>query len=77
METGGEEGGCKGGGAGGKGRIVVVFVIVVVVDGDGNGNVDVKGGHRRPWTATRLLLPVEEDGGDGSQEAGNIENINI
>ena len=75
METGGEESGCKGGGAGGKGRIVVVFVIVVVVDGD--GNVDVKGGHRRPWTATRLLLPVEEDGGDGSQEAGNIENINI
>jgi hypothetical protein len=24
-----------------------------------------------------LLLPVEEDGGDGSQEAGNIENINM
>jgi hypothetical protein len=59
VETGGEEGGCKGGGAGGRGRIVV---IIVVVDGDVDGN----GGHRRPWTATRLLLPGEDGGGDGS-----------
>ena len=65
METGGEEGGCKGGGAGGEGRIVVVVIVVV----DGDGNVDIKGGHRRPWTATQRgcsYLPVEEGGGDGS-----------
>ncbi len=59
METGGEEGGCKGGGTGGEGRIVV---IIVVVDGDVNGN----GGHRQPRTVTQLLFPGEDGGGDGS-----------
>jgi hypothetical protein len=59
VETGGEEGGCKGGGAGGKGRIAVV---VVVVDGDVDGN----GGRLRPRTVTQLLLLGEDGNGDGS-----------
>jgi hypothetical protein len=59
METGGEEGGCKGGGAGGEGQIIV---IVIVVDGDVDGN----SGRQRPRTATRLLFPAEDGGGAGS-----------
>jgi hypothetical protein len=59
VKTGREEGGCKGGGAGGKGRIVVVIVVV-------NGNVDCNGSRRRPWTAMRFLLPGEDGSGDGS-----------
>jgi hypothetical protein len=59
VETGGEEGGCEGEGAGGKGRIVIVVVVV-------DGNVDGNGGCQRPRTATRLLLPGEDGGGDGS-----------
>ncbi len=59
METGGAEGGCKGGGAGGEGRIVGVVIVV-------NGNIDGNGGRWRPQTATRLLLPGEDGGGDGS-----------
>ncbi len=58
MKTGGEEGGCKGGGAGGKGRIDVVVVI--------NGNVDGNGGRRQPRMAMRFLLPGEDGSGDGS-----------
>ncbi len=59
METGREEGGCKGGGAGGKGQIVVVIVVV-------NSNVDGNGSRWRPRMATQLLLPGEDGGEDGS-----------
>jgi hypothetical protein len=59
VKTGGEEGGCKGGGAVGEGRIVVVVVVV-------NGDVDGNGGRRRPRTAMRFLLPGEDGGGYGS-----------
>ncbi len=59
MKTGGEEGGCKGGGAGGKGRIVVILVVV-------NGNVDGNGGHWRPRMAMWFVLLGEDGGGDGS-----------
>ncbi len=53
MKTGGEEGGCKGGGAGGKGRIVDVVVVV-------NGNVDGNRGHWQPWRGMWFLLPGED-----------------
>jgi hypothetical protein len=59
VKTGGEEGGCKEGGAGGEGRIVVVLVVV-------NGNVDGNGSRWRSWMAMRFLLPGEDGGGDGS-----------
>jgi hypothetical protein len=59
VKTGREEGGCKGGGARGKGRIVIVVV-------DLNGNVNGNGGRRRSWMAMRFLLPGEDCGGDGS-----------
>jgi hypothetical protein len=59
VETGREEGGCKGGGAGGEGWIVIIVVII-------NGDVDGNSGRRCPQTATRLLLPREDGGGDGS-----------
>ncbi len=59
MKTGGEEGGCKGGGAGGEGWIVIVVIVV-------NGNLNGNDGRWRPQTAMQFLLPGEDGGGDGS-----------
>ncbi len=46
---------------GGQGAKDIVVVVVVI-----DGNVDGNGGHWRPRTATRLLLPGEDGSGDGS-----------
>jgi hypothetical protein len=59
VKTGGEEGGCKGGGAGSEGQIVAVIVVI-------NGNVDGNGGRWQPQKVMQFLLPGEDGGGDGS-----------
>ena len=52
---------------------MLVIVVIVVINSNTKGN----GGCQRPRRATRLLLPGEEGGEDGSLGAGNIENIYI